>query len=294
MRQLHTEISVLENNLLHIELIEDPLLICRFHSQPEYHSHPEIELLYVIKGSGKRTVNGKTERFESGDMVFLGAHVPHVWHIDMSGDEAERADNKALLLYFNPHKFQDLFETIHEFKDISQLLGNGSRGITVHGETQRLIVSKLHLLLTATGFEKAHGVLQILHQLSISPDTEFITGEPSGKIFGQMSDPLIAVIQYIHKNLHKPIPLSQLSDMACMTETAFCRFFKGRMKKSFSIYLQEQRLNKASELLLSTNNPISEIGSLCGYNSFSHFCKVFKLQYKKSPFQFRQVLSLTH
>ena len=70
MKVLNTEISTLENRLLHIERIVHPLLLCRFHHQPEYHSHPELELLYVEKGSGTRVINGKEEAFTDGDMVF--------------------------------------------------------------------------------------------------------------------------------------------------------------------------------------------------------------------------------
>ena len=111
MKVLHTEISTLENRLLHIERISHPLLLCRFHHQPEYHAHPELELLYVEKGSGTRIINGKEEPFTDGDMVFLGPNVPHIWTVDTTGDAAGREDNNAVLLYLNTGRFERLFRS---------------------------------------------------------------------------------------------------------------------------------------------------------------------------------------
>ena len=36
-----------------------------------------------------------------------------------------------------------------------------------------------------------------------------------------------------------------------------------------------------SKLLIELDKPISEIAYMCGYNSISHFCKVFKLEVAK-------------
>src|SRR5687768_3307003 len=121
MRLIHTEISRLTNELLSIEMIEHPALQCPFHSQPEYHSHPEVELLYIIEGCGTRIVNGKAERFRSGDMVFMGAGVPHIWITDQRERYPDDPIPKCILLYFNISKFNELFNTIKEFEAIRKL-----------------------------------------------------------------------------------------------------------------------------------------------------------------------------
>ena len=42
-----------------------------------YHYHPEIELVCVLKGSGKRHVGNHLSYFDSGDLVLIGPNLPH-------------------------------------------------------------------------------------------------------------------------------------------------------------------------------------------------------------------------
>ena len=47
--------------------------------QSPFHSHPELELVYIKESYGKRIVGNSVAPFESGDMVFMGSDIPHVW-----------------------------------------------------------------------------------------------------------------------------------------------------------------------------------------------------------------------
>lgn len=53
-------------------------------------------------------------------------------------------------------------------------------------------------------------------------------------------------------------------------------------------YINELRLNYASNLLLHTNTPILEICFDCGFQSVSYFYKVFKKKYGISPKEFKK------
>src|SRR5690349_3135132 len=47
-----------------------------------WHQHPELELAIVTKGRGHRYVGDSVEAFSDGDVVLLGADLPHTWHTD--------------------------------------------------------------------------------------------------------------------------------------------------------------------------------------------------------------------
>ena len=44
-----------------------------------WHYHPEIQLVWTWRGHGLRYVGNSVERFEPGDLVLIGANVPHMW-----------------------------------------------------------------------------------------------------------------------------------------------------------------------------------------------------------------------
>lgn len=289
MKLLHTEITPLTNQVSSVELRHQRFLQSPYFSKPVFHEHPEYELVYILEGYGKRIVGEMAERFEAGDMVFIGSNVPHVWLSDEEFyKKGSSLESKVIVSYLNPNKFTGIFDSIEEFGNIKQMLTKASRGIKIYGETRIKIAEKLLDLLDKDGFERLHGILHIMHMIAESEEIEYVTKTGILDADFQNCDRLIQVINYIKENLHNQITLREVSKIAYMTEQSFCRFFRNRTKKSFSQYLIEQRISHARNLLIQTDKPISDIAYLCGYLSSSHFCKVFKSQIKQSPYQYKR------
>ena len=273
---------------MHVDFREQPFLWSPYHTQPSFHSHPELELVFVIEGYGKRIIGNKIEPFESGDMVFIGSNVPHLWLSDPAFyEENSGLRSKVIVSYFNPKTFLQIFESIKEFEGIREMIKQSSKGIRIFGETRNIIAKKLIALSNINGFEKVEGLLQIMHLISVSTEKEFIVNNEPDHYDDLYPDRLVNVIKFVKENLHEQISLRQVADIACMTEQSFSRFFKKRTKKSFMQFLNDLRIAQACQLLIQSNKPVSDIANLCGYNSSSHFCKVFKDHIGVSPFQYR-------
>ena len=54
-------------------------------------------------------------------------------------------------------------------------------------------------------------------------------------------------------------------------------------------YINELRINYASNLLINTNTPILDICFDCGFQGVGYFYKVFKDKYSISPGEFRKI-----
>jgi len=68
------------------------------------------------------------------------------------------------------------------------------------------------------------------------------------------------------------------------------RSFRKYMGLSPSAYLKEVRLNRASELLLSTNYPVKEICYRCSYENANYFHRQFREKYGMTPLEYRRNL----
>ena len=72
-----------------------------------------------------------------------------------------------------------------------------------------------------------------------------------------------------------------------MNNSYFCRLFKKHFHCNFSDFINNYRIEKAKLFLEDTSLPISDIAIKCGFNSFSYFCKIFKLSVGLSPSAYR-------
>lgn len=284
MKALQTEIT----NLLHtyVAVIErdEP-----YFNSP-FHYHPELELVYVKKSSGKRIIGDKLDTFTDGDMVFIGSNLPHVWLNDeIYYKGLSHLHAQAIVVYFNKEIFSKNFYELKETTRINDLFARAGRGIKITGRTQKKVAEKMERLVKKKDFERIIGLLEILNIIATAKDIEYITHESyQGTILQTRHDRLGDVYKYIASNYRDDISLEEISKIANLSPTAFCRLFKQRTQKHFIEYLNEVRISNACRFLLETSLNISEIAFLCGYKTLSNFNKIFKKTTALSPKEYRQ------
>ena len=84
-----------------------------------------------------------------------------------------------------------------------------------------------------------------------------------------------------------------LEQVACAVHTSkfyFCKIFKKATDINFTDYLSRVRIERAQNLLLNPNLRISEIGFEVGFQSLTHFNRVFKKIAGQSPTDYRAQL----
>jgi len=280
MRIIRTEISLLHNSRLTVIEKDDDSF------NPAFHFHPELELVLIKEGFGRRIIGNRIDPFEKGDMVFIGSNLPHIW---LNDDTRGGHRARSVVIHFRKEIFGEEFYELKESRELARFLNLASKGIKVTGATRDKVSRKLDILVTLRGFRRILLLLEILHILASSPDTHCITGEvynPDNK--GESADRLSEVYKYVQNNFHKDISLGDIAGIAGLTPQSFCRFFKKRVSKHFFEYLNEVRISKACEMLIGSAAAVSEIAYYCGYNTISNFNKLFKESTGLTPGQFRK------
>jgi len=281
-----TKITSYQNSSISVISREDSFF------QAPFHSHPELELVYIKESYGKRIIGNSVAQFTAGDMVFLGSDIPHVWlndEIYYQGISTLKA--KAIVVYFSKEIFGPVFYELKETQKINSLFNQAVRGLAISGKTNELIAKKLEKLVLKKNFEIIVGLFEILSILSESKDISYVNNEVYNPINDQIkSDKISDVFDYIKDNFNHDISLIEIAKIAHLTPTSFCRMFKIKTKKSFVEYLNEIRVSNACKLLLETEMGISEIAYACGYKTASNFNQLFKKLTGTTPKEYRKKL----
>ena len=95
-------------------------------------------------------------------------------------------------------------------------------------------------------------------------------------------------IKYIRANFTKKIHIPFLAKLEGLSNSRYITLFHEEMGKTPSEYILEMRLNRACDLLLTTDMPINLVGNLSGYTDQYFFSKIFKKHIGVSPIAYRR------
>jgi AraC-like DNA-binding protein/ligand-binding sensor protein len=100
--------------------------------------------------------------------------------------------------------------------------------------------------------------------------------------------------EFIRANHSEDLSLSMVAKAANMSTFYFCKQFKKATGLSFTDYLGRVRIEKAKEQLLKPHARVSEVAYEVGFQSLTHFNRVFKKLNGESPTAYRTHLPLAH
>ena len=102
---------------------------------------------------------------------------------------------------------------------------------------------------------------------------------------------LLLSIDYIHDHFCDPLSLDELSRISSLSKFHYLRSFKEAFECTPQAYWRSLRLQKAEELLGSSNYSVQEVALAVGFVEPNSFIKFFSSQRKISPGKYRQKIS---
>ena len=250
-----------------------------------WHFHPEYELTLVTSGAGRRFVGDHIAEFRPGDLVLLGPGLPHFWHSEAPAEER----SQSLVIQFLPGFLGDGFLQLPELDAVKGLLAHASRGLHFKGRTQARASEILKTMATRSPQGQLFGLLEALDVLSRSLDVEVLATEGFAPALDTRTEGRINRCQsYIFEHLDEQIRLNDVAVHMNMSPSAFSRFFKRTIGKTFSRFVNELRVGMACRTLMESDRPIAEIAFRSGFNNLSNFNRRFRELRGMSPRRFRE------
>lgn len=96
--------------------------------------------------------------------------------------------------------------------------------------------------------------------------------------------------EYIHEHQTENLRLGHVAKAVNTSTFYFCKMFKKVTGINFTDYLSRVRIEKSKNLLLNPNLRVSEIAFEVGFQSLTHFNRVFKKILGQSPTEYRAQL----
>ena len=96
-------------------------------------------------------------------------------------------------------------------------------------------------------------------------------------------------LDYIDQNYMNRLTLENVAQHVFLNKTYISQMFMKYLGVNFVSYLESVRINKAQELLQSTEKSVTKIAEETGYASQSYFTKAFKKRVGMTPLQYRSV-----
>ena len=102
-------------------------------------------------------------------------------------------------------------------------------------------------------------------------------------------DTIRKAMSYIDQHLRDELTQKDVAAHVHLNPSYFSVFFKEQVKMNFSEYVTRRRIQRAKEIMISTDLPISEIAEEAGYKTAKYFIKLFKENEGMTPSAYRKI-----
>ena len=272
-----------------------PFCCCHHFSDGEktqLHTHDYIELVYIMDGRFSQRILGSDISFSKGDLCLIDKNCIHQ-------DYLLSEPASILFLGISNDMFSEIMEENVTAQKItsflqSALLKQKDVQQYLHFKPQPQAVAELEeclFWLLKELYEGGVGSHHICKGLLlrifaiISTKYDFSLSKDQRKTMNWLIFEEISA--YIRKN-YADIRIQDLTDAFHFQEDYFNRLIKAKTGLTYSAFLQQIRLEKAEQLLISSRKSVEEIAAAVGYRNKGYFYKIFQEKYGVTPSKYRK------
>ncbi len=187
-------------------------------------------------------------------------------------------------------EFHDLFaEEFPEVRLVRNVFVANQKVVTASGGTAAADLM-LHLIAAEHGTDLAVAVADQMVYNAVREGSSAQRVSLQSR-YGTRSPHLTRAIAIMEDNIETPIAPIGIAMLLGISSRQLERLFGKYLNTSPKRYMVEMRLHRARNLIVQTEQPIAQIAMACGFNSTSHFSKVFRSQFGISPLSRRTTLA---
>lgn len=233
----------------------------------------EYIMIYCIDGNGWIDMVGRERKVNKGDIVFCNIRKPHGYGADLETPWS------IYWAHFIGEGVEELFKMLNISEEEPIIhIGEKTEIITLMRKIHDVLsngYSFPNLFYSSTCFQEI---------ISLIIRFKFYSNLKS-----QESIYIDEAINYMLKNINSTFTLEQLAQYVKLSKFHFSRKFKERIGYSPLEYFNRLKIQKACELLSTTNLQVKEISAFLDFNNPLYFSEAFKRFIGISPAKYRNM-----
>lgn len=249
------------------------------------HYHGTYEIYYLVSGERLYFIKDETHRIAAGTLVFIDKQLVH-----KSSMQSSHAHERVVI------NFSDDYLGMERLPHYEALLGVFRGGYRVFRLADREQTAALGLLNRMgaeiadrqPGYETAlrlllAELLLLASRLPAPGDQE--APAAAHPLHGKIAD----IVRHIDARCREPFALPELASRFYMSPSHLSRTFKAVTGFTVVGYVNLARIRASQSLLRETSAKIIDIAAACGFESVTHFERIFKKTARLTPMQYRKL-----
>lgn len=255
-----------------------------------WHVHKEFEIIYVKESIGERFVADNMGIFHPYDLTFVGHGVPHYMK---SAPEYETGDKslrvKGVIIQFEEEFMSHSIGKYADLAHIKKLLDESERGIHFPYPENKEIIQCIEQLPDSKGTMRIINLLHLLDLMANFKQKRYLGSlHFCQSVSITMDQRMEKILTYLSNHYKEDIDLNEVSSLIAMNSSSFCRYFKEKSGKTFTEYVLDLRIGYACKLLIENKMDIVQVSIECGFNTITHFNRIFKRNTGLTPTEYKK------
>ncbi|MWV46785.1 AraC family transcriptional regulator [Paenibacillus sp. HJL G12] len=254
-------------------------------SMPAHHYHNGYEIFYLVSGDICYFIDDKAYQAVSGALLIIDMNEIHKL-VNSSGASFER-----VTLEFKKDFLDDLFPcglTV----DVMSSFSRGRPFVKLSGQemsfVERLLDQMIHeFTKMPEGYEP--NLKTLLFQLLLFIHRKMSASPAADQTaVNSIHKKTFEIVDYVNRHYDEKLTIEQISSRFYISPSHFCKTFRKSTGFTFTEYLNNVRIKEAKVLLTGGSDKVANIADTVGFESLTHFGRIFKEFTGLSPLKYRQ------
>ncbi len=253
-----------------------------------WHAHPPYELHLIVSTKGKAFIGDYVGRYQPGQLILTGPHVPHNWVTDK--DAYDSVPLRDMVVLFSHESIENLATAFPEAQELMHTLEMSRSGVEFVGFNQEQATQLFAQVRDNNGLARVTAFLNLMNTLNRWEDKRTLsTAKMASPLSGIAESKINDVVKYITDHYQDELSLKQAAELVNMSESSFSRHFQRATRNKFVEFVNRVRIGRACIMLAETDERISSICFDVGFNNITNFNRQFVRLKGQTPGEYRKV-----